>query len=242
MTRLLSNNSNGKVSNTINWKGTSGQQQQQHHHSNQSQAPLVIVKESHNISDSSCFFWNHHKNQNKLKRTGSVDSMLSHVGGSSNVDQSMTTTTATKNENDINQSTSHKQSSSGSSWHTPNRLLKASPVFSTKSSTYYLGSEIPVPSSTVLLPPAPSSPGPITNHGSSFYGTRSGVHKIPGKRQMSIDINAMPVETLKKSDRKRWEKLSKFNFDQQGRLKKSLFYVKPFFWIFCFLILPFIYV
>ncbi|KAI2804518.1 Ankyrin-repeat and fibronectin type III domain-containing 1 [Blomia tropicalis] len=216
LTRLLSNNSNGKVSNTINWKGTSGQQQQQHHHSNQSQAPLVIVKESHNISDSSCFFWNHHKNQNKLKRTGSVDSMLSHVGGSSNVDQSMTTTTATKNENDTNQSTSHKQSSSGSSWHTPNRLLKASPVFSTKSSTYYLGSEIPVPSSTVLLPPAPSSPGPITNHGSSFYGTRSGVHKIPGKRQMSIDINAMPVETLKKSDRKRWEKLSKFNFDQQA--------------------------
>lgn len=33
---------------------------------------------------------------------------------------------------------------------------------------------------------------------------------------MSIDINAVAVDGLKKSERKKFEKLSKFNFDQQG--------------------------
>lgn len=33
---------------------------------------------------------------------------------------------------------------------------------------------------------------------------------------MSIDINAVSVDVFKKSDRKKFEKLSKFNFDQQG--------------------------
>ena len=53
----------------------------------------------------------------------------------------------------------------------------------------------------------------------SFYGRPMG-SKIPGKRQMSIDVsNCGPLEhglMLKKSDRK---KFSKFNFDQQGKSK-----------------------
>ena len=49
----------------------------------------------------------------------------------------------------------------------------------------------------------------------------------PDKRHLSIDINSTMIHTpvtttgIKKSERKKLEKLSKFNFDQQGMLSTS---------------------
>ena len=199
-TRLLSNNSTPKILTPNSgsfWPGRSA-------------INNTLCQDG--LTDASCFFWNNNKNQNKMKRTGSVDSLLSPVNGPSelsNLDQSNTEVADPSVEFNQNKMQNSKQL---------NRMSKVSPlnqpigstinVNQTKSSTYYLGSMLN------------TEPFGSREHASFYGGTVSrssiGSSKIPGKRQMSIDINTVSVDSLKKSDRKRWEKLSKFNFDQQG--------------------------
>lgn len=165
-----------------------------------------------------------------MKRTGSVDSLLSQVNGGQSSDGAtgaaedgggMGADSPPANGSEANYSSKHHHlTAKYSSASTKTYKVGGSPAMNSKSSTYYLGSMLnSAGGGFVANDFASSGTGfsaiPGAQH--SFYGRPMGA-KIPGKRQMSIDINATPLEGLmKKSERKKFEKMSKFNFDLQGK-------------------------
>ena len=226
------------------------------------------------LPDMSCFFWAHHRGggnsgshsgggSSKMKRTGSVDSLLSQVnsngamGGDSADQQDDQQSSYQQNEGTAGYPSGGNTKSSGSG-KSRKSSSGHSPV-TPKSSTYYLGSMLM--STTATASSSTSSPHHYHAHHdhhsgsfsyasgrehSPFYsGSRgSSVGLKAGRRQMSIDVNSgglmmtgvggraggggpvVEIPGLKKSDRKRWEKLSKFNFDQQGNHSQLMMFLR----------------
>ena len=195
------------------------------------------------LSDVSCFFWNNRHNASKMKRTGSVDSLLSQVNGGSGGDA--TGTTGPGGDGSmmmidsppsggggyfVEQPQSYYHhgggiSCSSSSYNQKHHRMLSSKYSNASTRSYkqpvvvgtgrssgpqYLGSML---NSVGFVDMAGGYSG-ISSSQHSFYG-KTTTTKIPGKRQMSIDINPsnIKINGMKKSDRK---KLNKYNFDQQG--------------------------
>ncbi len=161
-----------------------------------------------------------------MKRTGSVDSLLSQVNGGQSdggngAEGALGPESPPGTGAEANYSSKHYHlTAKYSSASTKTYKVTGSPAMnSTKSSTYYLGSMLNSGGGAFV---ANDFGGGIAGTQHSFYGRPMGA-KIPGKRQMSIDINASPLEGLmKKSERKKFEKMSKFNFDLQGKIILNL--------------------
>lgn len=214
LTRLLSNNTGHKILTTSSgsfW-------------TNKSTGNAALCQDG--LSDVSCFFWNNKHNASKMKRTGSVDSLLSQVNGGQSdggngAEGALGPESPPGTGAEANYSSKHHHlTAKYSSASTKTYKVTGSPAMnSTKSSTYYLGSMLNSGGGAFV---ANDFGGGIAGTQHSFYGRPMGA-KIPGKRQMSIDINASPLEGLmKKSERKKFEKMSKFNFDLQGKTTLNL--------------------
>lgn len=157
-----------------------------------------------------------------MKRTGSVDSLLSQVNGGQSdggtgAEGALGAESPPAAGAEMSYSSKHHHlTAKYSSASTKTYKVTGSPALNSKSSTYYLGSMLNS-SGGAFGASDFGGGGGIAGTQHSFYG-RPMSAKIPGKRQMSIDINASPLEGLmKKSERKKFEKMSKFNFDLQGK-------------------------